>query len=333
MSKLGYTVSSSADLESGRLAIQEASSRTAAGVARQLASAEISSNVDPDSPVLVMGFGNKSMALNSQGDVLDNDSDKVKGLGKGWKIDVDAVSPRGSVPTNKVLANGLHVPAGVALVVGAASTAKTPLVHLLAASGVSEYATIRYGEPLAGYIVDEMEAALAIGQCLLKEKDIVLDSVKDLLATASGGAMASGLSRGALPLLSDLSALAATVGSTLYVPINPSTTAENIVEMVVEAAKSNVAMTIVADPTYGPNAWLASIRKGEGLEREVVLFEASFHKGSLIMHMKDDQVVPVQGKTQKILSNVKVKDSTMPSPNMPSEAAFDAALRRHFKTK
>lgn len=318
------------DLESIREAQYAAASPEAAGHARARANAIISATA-PGVPVISIGFGDSMVVLDKDGNRLSKDQiaehETENGqMSRGWQIDLSSVTPAGAIPTNKMIGGELRIPSGVVMVVGGANTAKTPIVHLLADSDAEGYAVVRYGEPMAGYIVDQNQAAVAIGQALLFEQDVALDSAKDLLALAGGGAMASGLSRGSLPILSDLSALAATVGSTIYIPINPSTDTAAVVEMVVEAAKSNVAMTVVNNGGDGSGIgtlWTAAIRRGEGLEREIVTFNAGFKAGSKIMHYNGFSGLSSGAKRAKT-TGVSITSSTV------VDEAFDGLIRRQF---
>jgi hypothetical protein len=319
------------ELEANREQLMVESSPEAAGKVRSNSIQHIASMPD-GVPVLVMGFGKALVILDKEGNVLSEVD--FPNLRRGWQFDPSKVCVPGSIPTNKVF-NNLRFPSGIVLVVGGASTAKSPFVHLLASAGKPHYSVIRYGEPLAGYMVDEGEAMESLGRALLTESDIVFDSVKDLLAMATGGAMASGLSRGALPILSDLSALAATVGATIYIPINPSTSAENIVEMVVEAAKSNVAMTIVNGSKSGgvSNTWISSIRRGEGLLRDVVEFDAGFTEDSLIMEFFGDAYLSTANGKAKTPSWGGTAQRVSAATQIANQESFDAALRRHMTPK
>lgn len=298
---------------------------------------------------LVMNFGSEAVALDQKGDevmvvsgtetytieVVNDAGDAeekeetrskyekmdARSSTRGWKVELSDVVPAGSAPTNKMIGD-TRIPCGVVLVVGGASTAKTPMVHALAEASVEEYCVVRYGEPLSGYITDPRDAALALGHAMMHYSDIVFDSVKDLLAFAPGGAMSSGLSRGALPVLSDLSALAATAGCTIYVPLNPSTPAADIVEMVVEAAKSNVSMVLVTETVVvesGEASWLGLSRMGEGLQREVSRLKTWFDSDSVL------QIGHVKGKSARPRAST---NSTVTTAASLGNNEVDALLRR-----
>lgn len=251
---------------------------------------------DAPGPVLFIGFGSEYVGIASDGSQYmervekrnkgeDGEPEytyrKVLANSRGWKV---GPTIAGSAATNKTVL-GVRVPAGVCLIIGGASTAKTPFAHALAAAGDRDYAVVRYGEPLAGYCLDPEEMAVKLGEALVKQQDIVLDSVKDVLAFAAGGAMASGISRGSFPILSDLSALAAERGSTIYIPFNPSNSDEKTVNALIEAAKSNVTTTIVGQRgnSEAESVWDVFARRGEGLLRERGRLVGRFEQNDLTM--------------------------------------------------
>lgn len=253
----------------------------------------------PDRACLFVGFGKTMYGMTAdggaavvrRGDEEDGEVqiEEVTSSYRGWHVpaigdDLHERTIAGSVPTNKMVGN-VRIGAGVVLIVGKASTAKTPFAHALASYGGGDYAVIRYGEPLAGYCLDLDEVSRDIGLAMLHHKDIVLDSIKDVLAFAAGGAMSSGIQRGAFPILSDLSALAAERGCTIYVPLNPSNPDEKTVEMLVEAARSNVASVVFGEPGAAPGSgkWTFFTRRGEGLIRDTAQLGSSFDEGSLLM--------------------------------------------------
>lgn len=193
----------------------------------------------------------------------------------------DPDMPPGCVPTNKMLSIGKRMPAGLVLVLGAADKAKTPMVHLLASDNVDGYAVVRYGEPLSGNSVSPVQAACDLATALLTHSDIVVDSIKDLLAAAKGGAMrVTSISRGAFPILSALSTIACDLGVTIYAPINPSSDGQEVISAVAEAVKSNVATVFTATD----DGWVVSARRGEGLQRENYRVRTCFSEDDLIMH-------------------------------------------------
>lgn len=169
----------------------------------------------------------------------------------------------GAAYGNKMVGN-LVIPCGVCLIVGAGGVGKTPLAHALAGHGVDDYAAVRVGEPFAGYSSSNKSSARDLASALYRSADIVLDSIKDLLSGGSGAAMKSGLSRDALTTLSAWAALANAMGSTIYIPVNPSTPDPEVTTLLVEAARSNATMTIAH--TGGPE-WKCYARQGEGLDR------------------------------------------------------------------
>lgn len=169
----------------------------------------------------------------------------------------------GAVPGNKKLGD-LIIPCGVCLIVGPGGVGKTPLAHALAAHGVDDhYGVVRIGEPLAGYTSNDRSAAEGIAQALLRESNVVVDSIKDLLASGSN-AMKSGITRQSLVTLSDWSTTACDLGSTLYIPVNPSSVSDEVMDLLAEAARSNATATLIHE---AGSRWAYYGRTGEGMPR------------------------------------------------------------------
>jgi hypothetical protein len=147
----------------------------------------------------------------------------------------------------------------------------------MAAAGVSTYSVVRVGEPLAGYASSHESIAYSIAVAILDSADVVLDSIKDLLS-GGGAAMKSGLSREALTSLSSWASTACDAGCTIYIPVNPSTPDQEVLELLAEAGKSNATMLVT--PASG-NTWAYFNRKGEGLPRSTGKFDLSFGKDGL----------------------------------------------------
>lgn len=168
----------------------------------------------------------------------------------------------GSVPGNKKIGN-LIIPCGVCLIVGPGGVGKSPLAQTLAMHGSSEFGIVRIGEPLSGYSSSELETATDIARGMVDVSDLVVDSIKDLLASG-GAAMKSGISRESLMALSEWSSLACDMGVTLYVPVNPSSPDKEVLELLAEAARSNATSTLIY---AGGSDWTFLGRTGEGLDR------------------------------------------------------------------
>lgn len=184
--------------------------------------------------------------------------------GRAWiHPDLVAAATLGSAGLNKIV-DGAPVPYGVCVLVAGSGVGKTPFAHYLASANSGEYGVVRIGEPFAGYTTNQGEAARGIGEAACAYSDVVVDSIKDLLAQ-SGNAMKGGLARAALADLSFWSILGATIGTTFYVPLNPSTGDADSLNLLVEAARSNASMTI-ANVGAG-ETWNYTSRLGEGLER------------------------------------------------------------------
>lgn len=140
---------------------------------------------------------------------------------------------------------GLRYPSGVVTILGASDAAKSPLADFLAGGN-----TLNFGEPLPGDLTRAAEACAEMMSFLLDSdaKIISFDSVKNLLTRGSsgGGAGARGVSRAIFPMLSDWSSVASSLGKTIVVPINISTSDLGAMEEIKEAMRSNVNMHIFA---------------------------------------------------------------------------------------
>lgn len=222
-------------------------------------------------PVIVHKNGDVAqrprVSRDAKGDELTKQLDAVAAYEQardriGWHPDL--VETSGAVPCAGVF-DGVSLPAGLTAVIGGAGAGKTPLAHALAAID-GEYTMVAYGEPLSGYMTDATTATRALALAFAEGKPIVFDSIKDLLSTASGGAMKSGLSRGVLPILTQLSIVASDAGVCLLTPLNPSSRDVELMEVLVEAVASN-ATSMFVHGVSSPNNWSFMFRRGEGLER------------------------------------------------------------------
>lgn len=182
----------------------------------------------------------------------------------GWHPDLVVTS--GAAPCAAVF-DGIAIPAGLTAVIGGSGAGKTPLAHALASLD-GEYSMVPYGEPLSGYMTDATTATRALALAFAEGKSIVFDSIKDLISTANGGAMKSGLSRGVLPILTQLSIVAADAGVCLLTPLNPSSRDPELMAVLSEAVASNSTSMLVHD-IGAPGHWSFMFRRGEGLDRSV----------------------------------------------------------------
>lgn len=176
--------------------------------------------------------------------------------------ELKATLPAGCAPLNKVV-DGMPIPYGVCVLVGGTGVGKTPLAHHLASAEVESYAIVRAGEPFSGYDMAHKTLAADLGMAMLQSSDVVVDSIKDLLSDGKS-LMKGGISRTALLELSAWSVLGATLGTTLYVPLNPSDDDAELIRMMATSAMSNATMMMVHD-TDG--SWKYTSRQGEGMER------------------------------------------------------------------
>lgn len=281
--------------------LKEWATADAAGRARKSALAAFAKCDDKTSPVVAFPFGDHvGMASLNQGVFRRSEAARTLGrLGRlpkhtddqlalmqiadtivktgstiGWdhqmiKTDI----PAGSAPTNKMVGD-LRIACGLVIILGPGSSGKTPLAHALAGYGDVDYGLVQYGEPLAGYDHDMERAAGNVAREMIDHSDVVLDSVKDVMALASGAAMKSGIVRAVLPMFTQWSTIAADAGCSLYVPLNPSSPDDDVISLMEEAAKSNSTTMIMS---MGGGNWKYLTRGGEGLERQMGDFTTGFN--------------------------------------------------------
>lgn len=257
---------------------------------------------DDDKPLLSVGFASARVAVNAAGENV-----KGEGLEVFNVVDKLRHPVAGAVPGNKRLGSTI-IPCGVCLIVGPGGVGKTPLAHALASHGeVGHYGTVRIGEPLAGYTSNEGASASAIAQSLVFERDVVVDSIKDLLAAGSN-AMRAGITRQSLVTLSEWSTTACDMGSTMYIPVNPSSVSEEIMDLLAEAARSNATSTLVHDKG---NKWLYYGRTGEGQPRV-----------HAVLYLNNDGTVSVDG------APVEVSESRASVAIVGALDRYKGAIRR-----
>lgn len=270
--------------------------------------------IDDDDYAVCIKYNRSFSSISKQGTVpvsfVEVDGEQVPAE---RKYDV-GVNPKlknyemGAAPANK-LVGGAVIPCGVCLVIGGGGSGKTPLAHALAAHGVSEYAIVRIGEPLAGYTSDNEVAASSLARALLSHDNIVLDSIKDLLSSGGGSAMKSGISRDALVSLSGWAIAACEVGSTIYIPVNPSTKDKDVLDLLVEISKSNATMTVVND---SGGQWSYYCRSGEGLERKEGKLSLTFDARTGVPSVQDvDDVAASKSQQSKPLPAMVVSIEAM----------------------
>lgn len=213
----------------------------------------------------------------------------------GWHPSLTDGFVIGAVHAAYALQN-IVAPAGLIPVLAGAGAGKTPLTHALAGDGDRPYGFVPYGEPLSGYAVNFASIAGALCGALATHDAVVLDSLKDLLTVAPGGAMKSGLSRGVFPIFTQLAVLAADAGSSLYVPINPSTDDDEVVRILAEAISSNATGIIANDPA-SPTVWKYIFRQGEGLARKTGSITAGQDDEGFMTVNVDGNDRPAHGKS------------------------------------
>lgn len=228
-------------------------------------------SMNRNEPAITVNFDTSSVVWSRNGLVAKDDvTDEAKA--RGFIHPALEHPLKGAAWANKLVGR-IVVPSGVCLIVAGGGAGKTPLAHSLAAYGRQEYGVARIGEPLSGYSSDFEVAAASLAEAMLSESDVVLDSIKDLLSSAEGAAMKSGISRGAIASLSAWSSLACELGTTVYVPMNASTDDPAVYAMLAEAARSNATMTIIQQDA---GTWQYFTRQGEGLPRTTGEFKFVF---------------------------------------------------------
>lgn len=265
----------------------------------------LNSETPSGSPVLTLSYGGTKVSASSDGSIMhaqpvihDEEGNEIQAglaLDDLKKFPVGVTTPgccRGAVPANKTV-DGVVIPCGAVLIIGAGGAGKTPLAHALAMFGRDSFELVPAGEPMAGYMSDEFGIACEFASALVKSPDVVFDSVKDRLSEGSN-AMKSGLSRQALVALSQWSARACEVGASVYIPVNPSVPDPDVVSLLVEASNSNATCTITLEShSDTKSVWQVFRRSGEGLPRSKGRIELSFDKEGLpIVHGLDKPTQP-----------------------------------------
>lgn len=265
---------------------------------------------------LPFGGSSATVAASRTGDavsftIVDEDAASRRNRVAGLHIS-SPVTP-GAVPAN-YSANGLDIPSGVVLIIAGGGRGKTPIAQSLAGMGDNEFEMVRYGEPVAGYHMNETDACRELALKLCEYSTVVVDSVKDILSEASGGAMKSGLQRGALPLFSRLGSIAASLGCTIFTPVNPSSDDDEVIELLTEAAKSNSTSIIIP---VGGDKWEMISRTGEGLPRTKTSFTVSYD---------DNGLAVINGQSNGI--NEGAVSAVMSKSTKLGYVDYSAAIRR-----
>lgn len=272
---------------------------------------------DPKAPAFTIDFGRSTCTVCVDGTIAKQENtDTTEQLARlPIGVHIDTGIPVGAAPTNKMAGN-FRFPTGGMFVIAGGDAGKTPAVHAFAGMGDTDYEIVRFGEPLAGYLSDERAGAIALATAMFRSPHVIVDSIKDLLAMAAGGAMKSGLSRGALPMMSRWGAVAASMGCTLYVPVNPSSDDDDVFKLLVEATRSNATSLVFS---AGPDRWEYVNRRGEGLQRE---------KGHIETHYTSDGVLEIRSSS---VETVKSDSMYMPESVKLSSKDLNDAIRRSVK--
>lgn len=260
-------------------------------VAEQHAESVISAEDDVKQalPVVQVSFGRALACLMDDGSVVLRESaklpysaisvgDKAQSVleGLGLRVIDDPATLPAVMARSK---HGVFVPAGSCIVMGAASVGKTPILKwaVRRCNAVEEGSAriLRYGEPFPGYITSEVEAASALLTALLdpEVKLIAIDSIKDLLASMDGAAMARGVPRTAFRMISQWGSIAASLGKAIITPLNISTDNEDALGEVAAAVHSNSTCSVIS---IGGSRFSVMSRTGEGKQRDEDTWQLSF---------------------------------------------------------
>lgn len=217
---------------------------------------------------------------------LDDEQEAIAAL-TGVKLQHD---PELLATTMERSVHGVFLPAGSAIVMGVASVGKTPVLKWVVKAcndAVPGSATLfRYGEPLPGYITNEVDAARKLMVALLNPsiKVIAIDSIKDLVASMGGGLMARGVPRLVFKMISQWGTVAASLGKTIIVPLNISTDDQNAMDEVSSAVSSNATTAILYDRD---GKYAVSARTGEGKLRANSTWKLQFKDGKPVVTSTD----------------------------------------------
>lgn len=217
---------------------------------------------------------------------LDDEQEAVSAL-TGVKLQLD---PESLAVTMENATHGVYLPAGSAIVMGVASVGKTPVLKWVVKAcndaNPGSATLFRYGEPLPGYITNEVDAARKLMVALLNPdiKVIAIDSIKDLVASMGGGLMARGVPRLVFKMISQWGTVAASLGKTIIVPLNISTDDQNAMDEVSSAVSSNATTAILYDRD---GKYAVSARTGEGKLRANSTWKLQFKDGKPVITSTD----------------------------------------------
>lgn len=245
-----------------------------------------------DRALLQIAFGDSIATAFESGNLTARYSDNAQSFvttlddEQGAVVKLTGVQPQHDPESLAVTMNpqehGVFLPAGSAIVMGVASVGKTPVLKWVVKTcneNAPGSATLfRYGEPLPGYITNEVDAARKLLVALLdpKIKVIAIDSIKDLVASMGGGLMARGVPRLVFKMISQWGTVAATLGKTIIVPLNISTDDQNAMDEVSSAVSSNATTAILFDRD---GKYAVSARTGEGKLRSNSTWKLQFRDG------------------------------------------------------
>lgn len=239
------------------------------------------------SPLLRIQFGSSVASIMSGGNIvvkksgraaswLTTDPDELTRLTEATGITVQT-NPE-SIPVAAII-NDTVLPAGCGVIVGGADVGKTPVLRAIAETLGAQAAFIRFGEPLPGYMTDEDEASEALILALIdpKIKVVCVDSIKDLVASMDGAAMARGIPRVLFKMISQWGAIAASLGKLIIFPLNISTDSAEAIKEVEAAVQSNATLSVFFNSKTSDSVnFTALARTGEGRLRERSVWTMSY---------------------------------------------------------
>lgn len=246
--------------------------------------------IEGDNPAMKLQFGSAVAVIKDNGDVsikktrdgsswLTVDPELVQKLSDRFGITI-ATNPE-SIPVSCVI-DGVSLPAGCGVIVGGANVGKTPVLRAIAEKLGPQAEFLRFGEPMPGYMTDEAEACAALVSHMLDPtiKVICVDSIKDLVASMDGAAMARGIPRVLFRMISQWGAIASALGKLVIFPLNISTDSAEAIKEVEAAVQSNATLSVFFSSYTGDTANFSAVaRTGEGRLREKTVWKMSYPGG------------------------------------------------------
>lgn len=220
-------------------------------------------------------------------------------------------------------------PVGSGLIAGAADTGKSPFLVLCLNVLTAKSHLLRFGEPLPGYLTDELDAVKEFAEAIFDPdiKVVGIDSLKDVLAVMKGNSMARGIPRGFWRMISEWGSVIGSLQKAVIVPLNISTDDEKAIAEVNEAVKSNVTSAFVFDPTSDRSnqeyLYKSLFRTGEGKTR--------ISQDWLMKFVDGKPELSVAGNNVSHSSQVNVVSPVSYAKVVVSQSSINAAMSRNIK--